>query len=59
MMAGDELAFSPVDAVGVPQRSHTIRYERGRYRVRGADGAELGAFATFASASRAGYRQSM
>ncbi len=34
--------------------SHAIGFERGRYRVRGADGTEAGAFATFATASRAG-----
>ena len=54
LRAGDELAFSPVMFSGDKVRSHTIRYERGRYRVRDADGTDLEAFATFAGASRAG-----
>ncbi|WP_237482622.1 hypothetical protein [Lichenibacterium dinghuense] len=57
LRAGDELAFSPVTFSGDRVLSHTIRFERGRYRVRDADGADLGAFATFAAASRAGLRE--
>ena len=54
LRAGDELGFSPVDEAGGRALSHTIRFARGRYRVTGADGADLGAYATFAAASRAG-----
>ena len=54
LRAGDELAFSPVCVSGERVFSHTIRFERGRYRVHGADGTDLGAFATLAAAERAG-----
>lgn len=54
LRGGGELAFSSVHFSGDKVLSHTIHFERGRYRVRGADGTELGAFATFAGASWAG-----
>ena len=58
LRAGDELAFSPVHFSGDKVLSHTIHFERGRYRVRDADGSDLGTFATFGAASRAGFGDS-
>lgn len=58
LRAGDGLAFSPVHFSGDRVLSHTVRFERGRYRMRDADGTERGAFATFAGASRAGLEAS-
>lgn len=52
LRAGDELAFSPVMVSGNPVLSHTIRFDRGRYRVRDADGPDLGPFATVCGKSR-------
>ncbi len=48
------MSFSPVAPTGNQVLSHTIQYERGRYRVSGANRMELGAFATFAAARLGG-----
>ncbi len=60
LKAGDELAFSVIDDDGTKLRSHTLRLERGRYRVRDAEtGADFDeTFATMAAAQRAGFAAS-
>ncbi len=58
--AGDELMFSVADDVGTKHPSHTVRFDRGRYRVRcAATGEEIeDGFATMAAAQRAGFAAS-
>ena len=58
--AGDELAFSVVDDDGTKRASHTLRFDRGRYRIRSAEtGEEIeDGFATMAAAQRAGFAAS-
>ena len=58
--AGDELAFSVVEDDGSKHASHTLRFERGRYRVRcSATGEDIeDGFATIAAAHRAGFAAS-
>ena len=57
---GDELAFSVVDDDGTKRTSHTLRFERGRYRVRDPETGEdiEDGFATMAAAQRAGFAAS-
>lgn len=58
--AGDELSFSVVDEDGLKHASHTLRFDRGCFRVRCAEtGEDIGeGFATVAAAHRAGFAAS-
>lgn len=58
LKAGERIRFSIVEDDGSKRRSHEIAMDGRRYVLTGMEGQELGAFATFGAASRAGFAAS-